>query len=117
MSEWSELADINNIKQKVGIMNKITLRLIIALTILFAVGCGETKIIDGIEYDTYGLFDEAEKRNPNIQYEIIPGNIVWSIVLVETIGAPIYFIGFSMYEPIGLIDKNKIIGSIDKGKQ
>ncbi len=92
-------------------MNKI-LSIIVVLISLFISGCGDTKVIDGVEYDTYGLFDEEEKRNPKIQYEIIPGNIVWSIILIETIGAPVYFISFSIYEPVGPIDENKIIGSL-----
>jgi len=65
------------------------------------VGCGDTKIIDGIEYDTYGLINDDEKKNPNIQYEVIWGNVVWGAILVETIVAPIYFFGFSLWEPVG----------------
>lgn len=64
-------------------------------------GCGETKIIKGIEYDTYGLLNSGEKQNPNIQYEIIWGNFLLGIVFFETIIAPIYFFGFSLFEPIG----------------
>jgi hypothetical protein len=33
-------------------------------------------------------------------YEIIPGNVVWSVILIETIIAPVYFVGFSMFEPV-----------------
>jgi hypothetical protein len=73
--------------------------LVIALALT---GCGDTKVIDGVEYDTYGLFDESDKRNPNIKYELIVGNVVWSVVLVETVVAPIYFLGFSLWEPVGL---------------
>ena len=69
--------------------------------ILSLSGCGDVKTIDGLTYDTYGLINESEKRNPDIEYELIIGNIVWSCILVETIVAPIYFIGFSMYEPVG----------------
>jgi len=78
--------------------------ILILLTCFMLIGCGDTKVIDGVEYDTYGLFDEKTKKNPNIKYEVIPGNIVWSVILAETIIMPIYFIGFSIYEPVGRID-------------
>lgn len=64
-------------------------------------GCGDTKVIDGVEYDTYGLLNEDTKKNPNIQYELIVGNLVWGILLVETLFAPVYFFGFSLFEPVG----------------
>jgi len=77
---------------------------IIISCIVMMVGCGETRIIDGIEYDTYGLFNEEENKSPDIEYHLITGNVVWSIILSETIIAPIYFVGFSLYEPIQKID-------------
>lgn len=77
------------------------------LTILTIAGflsaCGQTykDKETGKEYDTYGLLNESDMHNHNIQYKISYGNIFWSIVLIETIVAPIYFIGFSLYYPVG----------------
>jgi len=71
------------------------------LLLVSAVGCAETKVIDGVEYDTFGLVDQEEKRNPDIQYEVSWGNVFWGIVFSETIIAPIYFFGYSLYEPVG----------------
>lgn len=79
---------------------------------LLALGCGDTKVIDGIKYDTYGLIDKEEKRNPDIEYKLITGNVVWGILLFETAIAPVYFFGFSLYEPVGKLDKNKPKGGI-----
>lgn len=81
-------------------------RRIVAIVLVLAIlplciGCGDTKEIDGYIYDTYGLINKEESRNENIQYRLIIGNVVWSCILVETIIAPIYFLGFSIYEPIG----------------
>lgn len=64
-------------------------------------GCAENKRIGDVEYETYGLANQAEKQNPEIQYDISWGNFIWGIVLIETIVAPIYFFGFSLYEPVG----------------
>jgi len=79
-------------------MKKVT---IFILAIFLLTACGDPKAIQGKTYDTYGLLNESNKKNPNIEYELILGNIIWSIILCETIVAPIYFIGFSLYEPIG----------------
>jgi len=64
-------------------------------------GCGSTKSINGVEYDTYGLLNADAKKNPDIEYEVIWGNVFWGIVLSETIIAPVYFFGFSIFEPVG----------------
>ena len=64
-------------------------------------GCGDTKYINGKKYGTYGLINKSEMKNEDIEYRLVIGNIVWSCILVETIIAPIYFLGFSVYEPVG----------------
>ena len=82
-----------------------TTALIIAVIFLavFALsGCGDTKVIGGVEYDTYGLISQVtDPPNPDIKYKPIWGNIVWGCILIETVIAPIYFFGFSMFEPVG----------------
>mgnify|MGYP003152316627 CR=1 FL=1 len=74
---------------------------VLVMSALVITGCGDAKVINGVKYDTYGLLDEGEKKNPDIEYRIIVGNVVWSLILAETI-----------YEPVGVKDPNKIIGSI-----
>jgi len=74
--------------------------LLCAIALLIC-ACGDTKVINGTEYDTYGLLNSDSKKNSNIEYEVIWGNIVWGIVLFETIVAPVYFFGFSLFEPVG----------------
>jgi len=96
-------------------ISKLATVLAICLIFLLCVslaGCGNTKVIDGVEYDTYGLFDKDEKKNPNIQYELVWGNIIWGAILCETIVAPIYFYGFSMWEPVG--KKTGVVGQVVK---
>ena len=83
------------------------------LSMFMLTGCGDTKVIDGIEYDTYGILNVNSKRNDNIQYRTIIGNVVWSILLCETLVAPIYFIGFSLYEPVGVKKYTEIKGAIN----
>jgi len=89
----------------------VSIILIISFLTVFC-SCGSTKVIDGTKYDTYGLLNKDDNRNPDIKYRVIIGNIVWSVILCETIIAPIYFLGFSMYEPTGIKYSNMPKGSI-----
>ena len=75
-------------------------------------GCANPKTINGVKYDTYGILNASDKKNPNISYEVSVGNIIWSAILVETIIVPIYFIGFDLYEPIGVKNPNEVKGAI-----
>jgi len=93
-------------------MKKTISIIIIFIMLSMVAGCGNTKKIDGVHYDTYGMFNKVDNRNPDIQYRLIVGNVVWSIILVETIAAPVYFIGFSLYEPVGKLNPNRIKGQV-----
>ena len=64
-------------------------------------GCGDNKVINGVEYGRYGLLNADDKKNPDIQYEIVWGNVVWGAILFETVIGPIYFFGFDLFEPVG----------------
>lgn len=90
-----------------NVMKRIIVLLLIFAFLSVGIGCGDTKVIDGLRYDTYGIANADEKKNNDIQYRIIVGNVVWSVILVETIIAPIYFVLFSLYEPVGVKDHNK----------
>ena len=88
----------------------MTLLSILIIGVLVSGGCSDTKVIDGIEYDTYGILYVEDKKNPDIEYKVCWGNVVLGIILVETIIAPIYFFGFDMYEPVG--KKSSIKGQV-----
>ena len=78
----------------------ITLITLIAFA-LAVTGCSDRKVIDGVDYDTYGLFNQDDKKNPEIEYNLVWGNLIWGIILIETIIAPVYFFGFDLFEPVG----------------
>lgn len=69
-----------------------------ALLVVALSSCANSKKIDGITYESYGIFND-EKKNPKIKYNIVWGNVLWSVILSETIIAPVYFIGFSISKP------------------
>ena len=83
---------------------KILLILLVLVLLSSLSACGDSKVIEGVQYDTYGLISESSTRNPGIRYALIVGNLVWGIILVETIIAPIYFFGYSLFEPIEKIN-------------
>lgn len=80
-------------------MRKMLIRVLACALALAVVDCGNPIQACGKTYPTYGLFN-SELADPDVKYTIIPGNVVWSIILVETIFAPVYFVGFSLYEPV-----------------
>ncbi len=91
--------------------NKRVISSIVLLCILlfFLFGCGNNMVIDGKERKTIGIVNLVvndpsimEPKYPDIKYRVIWGNVIWGAILCETIIAPIYFFGFSMFEPIGL---------------
>lgn len=91
-------------------MKKFITYLVVVSMLCLTMACGDTKVINGVEYDTVGLMSE---KNPDIEYRVIFGNIVWSVLLVETIFAPIYFLGWSIQEPVGVKNSDpKMIGAV-----
>jgi hypothetical protein len=90
---------------------KIAIIVLVVVSLAFS-GCANTKVIDGVEYDTYGLLNKDEKKNEKIQYELVWGNIVWGAILFSSVVAPVYFYGFSMCEPVG--KKGEVVGQVSR---
>jgi hypothetical protein len=71
-------------------------------------GCADNKRISTVEnnqtvtrvYAPYGIFSQ-NKENPNVEYEVSIGNVVWGVILFETIIAPIIIFGWYLWEPVG----------------
>ena len=90
-------------------------RLIAALCIvciftITTIGCGDNMVIKGKEIETVGLVNMALNdasllaiKDPQVKYQVIWGNVIWGALLFGTVIAPIYFYGFSMFEPVGSI--------------
>lgn len=76
----------------------ITMLICVVFLMIASVGCGSGRMINKKYCDTYGLFNK-ENRCENVQYRTIFGNVFWGILLAETVVAPVYFFGFSLYEP------------------
>lgn len=73
--------------------------------------CGpSSKTIQGITYQDYGLLNEDEVKNLDIQYEPDWWNIFWGVMLAALIVPPIYVLGYHLMKPVGL--KPEIKGTI-----
>ena len=79
-------------------MNKLNC-IILALSMLIT-GCAQDRTINGVIYESYGFLNESEVKSPKIHYKLVTGNVILAIVWGETIATPVYFVGFSLYEPV-----------------
>ncbi len=77
-----------------------------ALILSMLAGCGDPLTVTekGVEktYPTYGLFNTDTAKSDKMCYEVSVGNVVWSIILIETVVFPVYFIGWSLFNPVKL---------------
>jgi len=80
---------------------------LIAILMILTVGCADNKTLDvpnkGVmEVETYGLFNETELREECVNYSLSMGNVIWGIILIESVVVPIYMYGFSLWEPVSI---------------
>ena len=80
----------------------------VLLMVALLAGCGNPLVVNGKNRGTIGLVNMIvadssimEPKYPDVQYRIIWGNVVWGVILSETVVFPVYFFGFSMFEPVG----------------
>jgi len=80
----------------------------ISLLIVFAIpfiisSCADSKEIDingKMEHvEPYGWADYQDLKNDSVIYKVSVGNIVWSVLLCQTIVVPIWLTGYGFYEP------------------
>ncbi len=63
--------------------------------------CGQPINHNGKHYPTVGIVNQADQRSEKMCYEVSVGNVIWSILLIETVVFPIHFIGWSLWSPVG----------------
>ena len=80
--------------------NKL-ITLFVASTLL---SCAESKKINingkDVIVKPYGWMNENTMKNDSVIYQVNTGNIVWSIIGIETIIVPIVLTGNYLYEPV-----------------
>lgn len=88
-----------------------SIMIILMLIIVFS-GCADTRVIDGVEYNCYGLFNIESQKNPDIEYRVVIGNVVWGIILIETVIAPVVIVGWYLWEPVAKMDSTRTKGQV-----
>ena len=75
--------------------------LVIGLSLfsLLFMGCADNKTMHGMEFETYGIVNKNEIRDECVKYKVSVGNMVWSVLTLQTLILPIYFVGYSLWEP------------------
>lgn len=81
-------------------------KLITLACCLSLAACGRPLDYNGKTYPTYGFLNAGTSKSNDMCYETSIGNVVWTVILSESIIFPIYFVGFSIFNPIGPKDAN-----------
>lgn len=81
-------------------------KIFLALSAAFMLAsCADSKMmhIDGkdVEVKPYGWMNSNSRKVEGVKYDVCVGNIVWSVVLGETVLAPVLFTGLALFEPVG----------------
>jgi hypothetical protein len=76
--------------------------LLMMVTVLFTTSCADSLTVDGKTYEPYGFVNEDEFKDPNVVYKVHIPNLIGAVVFFQTIGFPIYVVGWEFYEPVRL---------------
>lgn len=85
-------------------MNRVIMILLIGLSLA---GCNNTKTINGVTYDVYGIYNQKDKENPDIEYKISVGSMIAAVLFSETIIVPLYVLAVDLWEPVGVRSDTK----------
>jgi hypothetical protein len=83
-------------------MKKTLAVLLIASMSVLAAGCGHELETAKKTYPTYGFFNQDKYKSDDVCYEVSVGNVLLSVLLIESVIGPVYFVGFSLFNPIRL---------------
>ena len=79
---------------------------ILCAAFLALTSCGNHhKVLNGVKYNCYGVFDKIEEMKPEVEYSVSGANIVGAVVFSETVFVPIWNLGWNVYCPEKLVDK------------
>jgi len=72
----------------------------------FTVQDPETNVTTQITAKPYGWMNDSRKIE-GVEYDVCVGNIVWDILLVETVVVPVVLTGVAFYEPVNYTPPGK----------
>lgn len=78
--------------------------LVLAASFMLA-SCADSKVMkingENVEVKPYGWMNKNSRKVEGVKYDVCTGSVVWSILLCESIVAPVLFTGLSLFEPVG----------------
>ena len=82
-------------------MKKLLVMLALAVVMLSSCADSKTLMINGKEtvVEPYGWANSQDVKVPGVVYEVNVGNILWSVLLSETMVIPIWLTGWQIMEP------------------
>ena len=80
-------------------MKKVLVVLALVSFMFVSIGCANEKQINGTWYETVGIATK-DQQHPCVRYRLVVGNLIWSVLLVEMLVPTIYFVGWSLWEPV-----------------
>jgi hypothetical protein len=83
---------------------------VVVMLMFLLIACGDSKTLcfdkhnsaSCQEFETYGFIDRDDIKDARIHYDLVTGDIIWSIVFSGSLAVPILLLGFDMYEPVGI---------------
>ena len=93
-------------------MKKIIMLFVLVLTVtMITTSCADSKKFTdkkGKEFtaEPYGWANADARKIDTVVYQVNVGNVVWDILLSETIIVPVWLTGWQALEPVRLKDAN-----------
>ena len=79
----------------------LTAMVVILALVIATTSCGGAlKPVNPMNaYPSYGIFDDDTNKSKNVCYKMSPMSVVLSIIFIETVIIPVYFVGWDLWDP------------------
>lgn len=89
------------------------LLILLVLVIIACTSCADSKTFkraDGTSFvaEPYGWGNYQSNKIEGVVYELNVGNVVWDVLLFETIIVPVWLTGWELYEPVSYVEPNVV---------
>lgn len=83
-------------------MKKLFLMLFVSVLLMSCADSKTFKKADGTMFtaEPYGWANYQSKKIDGVVYECCLGNVIWSVVGVQTLVAPVWLSGWELFEPV-----------------
>jgi len=99
-------------------MKKVIAVFIVMIVMLSSCADSKTLNINGKDtvVEPYGWANESSTKVEGVVYQLNVGNIVWSVILSETLVVPIILTGYQLFEPVRAESKPVSVEKVEETK-